>query len=107
MIISFNIQNLKDLTLEAFPWYEKTCNRNGTFSFRDVNFKQIQTEIRLLKLNKVSQYWDVPTKIIKENLDIFSNFICKSINNSIKSSIFPSCLKHADATPVHKSVIKA
>ena len=25
-----------------------------------------------------------------------------SINNSIKSSVFPSCLKHADVTPMHK-----
>ena len=55
-----------------------------------------------MKLNKASQYSDIPTKIIKENSDIFSNFICESINNSIKSSIFPSCLKHADVTPLHK-----
>ena len=34
----------------------KTCNRNSTFSFREVSFKQIEKEIRLLKLNKVSQY---------------------------------------------------
>ena len=35
----------------------------------------------------------MPTKIIKENSDIFSNFICESINNSIKYYIFPSFLK--------------
>ena len=64
--------------------------------------KQIETEISLLKLNKESQYSDIPTKIIKENSDIFSNFICESINNSIKSSIFPSSLKHADGTGLHK-----
>ena len=64
--------------------------------------KQIETEISLLKLNKASQYSDIPTKIIKENSDIFSNFICESINNSIKSSIFPSSLKHADGTGLHK-----
>ena len=63
---------------------------------------EIETEIRLVKLNKASQYSDIPTKIIKENSDIFSNFIYESINNSIKSSIFPSCLKHADVTPLHK-----
>ena len=67
-----------------------------------MSFKEIETEIRLLKLNKSSQYSDIPTKIIKENSDILSNFICESINNSIKSSIFPSCLKHADVTPLHK-----
>ena len=83
LIINYKIQNFKHSTLKAILKYEKTCNRNGTFTFREVSFKEIETEIRLLKLNKVSQYWDMPTKIIKENLDIFSNLICESINNSI------------------------
>ena len=83
------------------------CNRNGAFIFTEVSFKEIETEMRLLKLNKASQYSDIPTKIIKENLDIFSNFICESINNSIKSSIVPSCLKHADVTPLYKKCNKS
>ena len=60
-----------------------------------------------MKLNKASQYSDIPTKIIKENSDIFSDLICESISNSIKSSIFPSCLKHADVTPLHKKCNKS
>ena len=72
-----------------------------------MSFKEIETETRLLKLNKASQYSHIPTKIIKENSDIFSNFICESINNSIKSSMFPSCLKHADVTPLHKKCNKS
>ena len=54
-----------------------------------------------------SQYSDIPTKLIKENSDICSKFICESINNSIKSSIFPSCLKHANVTPLHKKCNKS
>ena len=73
-------------------------NRNGDFSFRDVSLKEIETEIRLLKLIKASQYSDIPTKIVKENSDIFSNFTCESINNS---------LKHADVTPLHKKCNKS
>ena len=69
--------------------------------------KKLETEIRLLKLNKASQYSDITTKIIKENSDIFSNFTCESIFNSIKSSIFSSCLKHADVTPLHKKCNKS
>ena len=73
-----------------------------------MSFKEIETEIRrLLKLNKACQYSDIPNKIIKENSDIFSNFICESINDSIKSSIFPSCLKHADVTPLQKKCNKS
>ena len=40
---------------------------NGVFSFKEVIFKQIETEMSLLKLNKTSQYSDIPTKIIKES----------------------------------------
>ena len=108
-------ENVKDPTLKAIFKYKKhpsilairtKCNRNGSFSFREISFKEIETEIGLLKLNKASQYSDIPTKIIKKNSGIFSNFICESINNSIKSSIFPPCLKHADVTPLHKKCNK-
>ena len=110
------IENVKDPTLKAILKYEKhpsilairtKCNRNGAFSFKEVSFKEIETEIRLLKLNKASQYSDIPTKIIKKNSEIFSSFICESINSSIKSSIFPSCLKHANITPLHKKCNKS
>ena len=110
------IEKVKDPTLKATLKYEKhpsilairtKYNRNGIFSFREVSFKEIETEITLLNLNKASQYSDIPTKIIKENSNIFSNFICESINNSKKSSIFPSCLTHVDVTPLHKKCNKS
>ena len=82
-------------------------HRNGVFSFREVSFKEIEGKIRLLKQNKASHYSDIPTKIIEEYSDIFSNFICKSISNSIKSSDFPSCLKHDDVTSLHKKCNKS
>ena len=53
-------------------------------------------------MNKASQSSDIPTKIIEENVDIFAEFLWKSINSSIKSSTFPSCLKLEDVTPLHK-----
>ena len=83
------------------------CYKNGVFSFREVSFKENETEIRLLKLNKASQYSDTPTKIMNENSDIFLNFIWESINNSIKYSIFPSWFKHADVTPLHQKCNKS
>ena len=80
------IGNVKDPTLKAILKYEKRpsilairtkCNRNCAFSFREVSFKEIETEIRLWKLNKVSRHSDIPTKIIKENSDIFWKIICE------------------------------
>ena len=41
----------------------------------------------------------MPIKVIKENLDIFSRFLCTSFNSSIKTSKFPQCLKLAGITP--------
>ena len=64
-------ENVKDTTLKAILKYEKhpsilairtKCNRNSAFSFREVSFKEIEIKIRLLKLNKGSQYSDIPTK---------------------------------------------
>ena len=78
------IENVKDPTLKALLKYKKhpstlairtKCNRSGAFSFREVSLKQIETEISLLKLSKATQYLDIPTKIIKGNSNLFSNFI--------------------------------
>ena len=59
-------------------------------------------KILKLDVNKVSQSSDIPIKVLKENSDSFSNFLCNSFNNSIKLSTFPEILKHADITPLYK-----
>ena len=53
-------------------------------------------------MNKVSQGSDIPLKIVKENIDVFSDFLCVSFNSSIKSRKFPKNLKFADITPLQK-----
>ena len=58
-------------------------------------------EIHKLNNNKASQHFDIPTKIIQNSSDIFSDFLYVSINNSIKS-LFLSSLKTADITPIYK-----
>ena len=55
---------------------------------------------------KASQKTDIPNKAIKENIDLFTDFWCTSINSAVKSSSFPSSLKLADFTAVHKKGIK-
>ena len=40
--------------------------------------------------------------MVKENVDIFSQPLLRSTNNSIDSNIYPSCLKPADITPAYK-----
>ena len=105
------INHVKDPTLRAILKYkdhpsilaiQNNCKNGIKFAFEEIDLASIEKEIHNLKMNKASQSSDIPTKIIKENVDIFAEFLWKSINSSIKSSTFPSCLKLADVTPFHK-----
>ena len=55
-----------------------------------------------LDANKAFQSSDIPIKLLKENVDIFSDFVCTSFNSSINVSKFPENLKLADITPTYK-----
>ena len=59
-----------------------------------------------MKGNKVTQDTDIPTKLIKENPDIFADFIFENLNDSISQSVFPSALKLANITQVHEKYSK-
>ena len=72
------------------------------FSFVEVNKADIEKEIINLNGNQASQNSDIPTKVIKENSDIFSSLLCICFNSSIKTSKFPQCLKLVDITPIYK-----
>ena len=56
----------------------------------------------MLQSNKATQNTDIPTKLIKDNADIFAAFIFISFNKCIGQSLFLSKLKLANITPVHK-----
>ena len=103
-------ENIADPTLKTIFKYkdhpsilaiQSNCEKE-TFRFSEFNIEDIKKDILKLDKNKASQHSDIPIKIIKENLDIFANFLCVNINSSFKSSSFPSCLKMADVTPLHK-----
>ena len=72
-------------------------------SFKEVATQDIEKEIFDLETKKAPQISDIPTKIIKENVDVFADFVCTSVNISIKSSLFHSCLEFADVTPSHET----
>ena len=55
-----------------------------------------------LDITKASQLLDIPTKIIKQNANIFSEFFFLNINHSINNSTFPEQLKWADVKPGFK-----
>ena len=67
-----------------------------------MNIEEVEKEILKLDKIKASQKTDIPTRTIKENIDIFADFSYTSRSSAIKSSGFLSSWKLADVTPVHK-----
>ena len=63
---------------------------------------KILAETHNLGNKKACQESDVPVKLIKDNIDIFFQFIFHNFNNSIFDATFPSELKNADVIPVFK-----
>ena len=93
--------SLNTKTTQAYLQYRAIVKKKH-FVSQEVNIEDIKKDIHKLDKNKASQHSDITIKVIKENLDIFADFLCTKINSSFKSSSFPSCLKMADVTPLHK-----
>ena len=81
---------------------KKIAKPNSLFRFSNVEKREILHEIVNLDSSKSCQDTDVPTKIIKENADIFADFIHPAINTTINKNEFPFFLKLADLITVFK-----
>ena len=80
----------------------KKLNSGCRFSFKNVSLEDVKKVTRGLDITKASQLLDIPTKIIKQNADIFYEFFFINFNHSINNSTFPQQLKWADVKPVFK-----
>ena len=80
----------------------ENSDTTNNFSFDLINPECISKIINNLDTSKTIQQGDIPTKIIKDNKDLFSYFISASFNNAVNKGVFPDELKHADIKPVHK-----
>ena len=56
----------------------------------------------MLDPTKSCQNNDMPTKIIREHSDIFTEVLLPYVNNCLNNGIFPPNLKFADVSPIHK-----
>ena len=107
-------ENIKDRVFKAILKYKNHPNilavqkysKNKIFHFEEINIGEVKKEILKLDKTKASQKTDISTRIIKENIDIFVDFLCASINSAIKTASFPFSLKLADVTPLHKKARK-
>ena len=55
-----------------------------------------------LDSTKATQDSDIPTKLIKDNSDLFIDFFTNNFNDSLLKSQFPAQLKVANVTPIYK-----
>ena len=64
--------------------------------------KKMAEILRDLNAKKAKQENDIPIKLIKENIDLFSSVLSRIFNFYIDKTSFPNSLKQADIIPVHK-----
>ena len=101
-------------TLNAIKTFEKhpsiikikELNSGCRFSFENVSLEDVKKVTRELDITKASQLLDIPTKIIKQNADSFSEFFFVNINHSTNNNTFPEQLKLADVKPIFKKNLR-
>ena len=73
------------------------------FHFSKITLNKING-IKCLDGSKAAQSNQIPTKVIKENYDIFAPFITENFNNMIENSVFPVSLKQAVLSKYTKNI---
>ena len=79
---------------------------NCTFSFDEITRSDIEKELKNFDSSKVARESDIPTKIIKDNIEIFTPVLHQELSKSIETGKFPSEMKSADVTPVFKACVR-
>ena len=75
------------------------------FDFKHIDDKKMAEVLKVLNAKKAKQENDIPIKLIKENIELFSSVLSRMFNFYIDKASFPNSLKQADITPVHKKKI--
>ena len=76
------------------------------FFFRKVTKDEISSAIKKLNRKKATLSNDIPTKIIQQFNEIFTDFLYKNLNNCLESGIFLDELKLAEVVPVYMKTDK-
>ena len=71
----------------------------SNFNFSFVEKLDILKEIKMLQSNKITQNTDIPTKLTKDNADVFEEIVFTRLNKCIEQSVFPSKWKLENITP--------
>ena len=109
---SINTDNINDPILRAtdkFKNHHSTqlieChheNKSNTFCFSNITHTEIKKELNKLDFSKSSPNSYIPTKIVKDNTDIFTPILHQEFTKSLESGKSLSEMKLADVPPVFK-----
>ena len=75
----------------------------GSFAFQPVTASEVELEILSTPHNKAYGLFSCPIPMLKCASKTISKPLCKIINDSITSGVFPSRLKHAKVIPIYKN----
>ena len=74
------------------------------FDFKHIDDKKMAEVLKDLNAKKAKQENDIPIKLIKENIELFSSVLSRMFNFYVDKASFPNSLKQADITPIHKKM---
>ena len=106
------ISEIRDTTLKAVLKYcnhpslsaiKEKAKSGSFFVFNHITKEATKKEIKDLDVSKPAQVHDIPTKVMKKNTGLFSNFIYPNFDKMIYVCIFSASLKLASITPVSKA----
>ena len=81
---------------------KKQIRMENYFNFKHINNKKMAEILKDLNAKKAKQENDIPIKLIKENINLFSSVLSRIFNFYTDKTSFPNSSKQADITPVHK-----
>ena len=81
---------------------QETIKIKDLFVFTHITPRDVVNEILHLNVSTACPKDCIPSHVMKDNIDIFSLKLSNDFNHSIEEGYFPSNLKYADGTPIHK-----
>ena len=107
-----NVGNLSDPIAIALKKFEchpsiidiiEKVEVNSKFSFHEVIYSEIESEIKNINVRKAGTFKNIPAKLLKQVKGVIIEPLMKIWNEEvIKNKKFPSKLKCADLTPIFK-----
>ena len=77
------------------------------FEFSDITEDKVYSEINALDIKKACMQNDIPAKILMGTNDIVSGYLSSLYNSCKNTQNYPSSIKAADVTPIHKAKERA